>query len=78
MAIVCFVCFDLEFKISNPVIKYQYDPSCMSFMEAPAELPWENNFQSPTIQAQRAADRIHLRLAFLPMWDSNPQDAEKK
>ena len=34
-----FFCFDLGFQISNPVIKYQPDPSCMSHMEARAEMP---------------------------------------
>ena len=34
-----FVCFDLGFQISNPVIEYQPDPSCMSYMEARAEMP---------------------------------------
>ena len=34
-----FVCFDLGLQISNPVIEYQSDPSCMSYMEARAEMP---------------------------------------
>ena len=29
-----FVCFDLGFQISNPVINYRPDPSYMSHMEA--------------------------------------------
>ena len=33
-----FVCFDLGFQISNPLIEYRSDPSCMS-MEAHAEMP---------------------------------------
>ena len=28
-----FVCFDLGFQISNPVIEYLPDPSCMSYMD---------------------------------------------
>ena len=28
-----FIFFDLGFQISNPVIKYQPEPSCMSHME---------------------------------------------
>ena len=37
----CFVffCFDLGFHTSNPVIKYRPDASCMSYMEARAEMP---------------------------------------
>ena len=66
-----FVCFDLGFHTRNPVIKYRPDASCMSYMEARAEMPRENNSQSPISQAQRVADRVHLRLAFLPAWDSN-------
>ena len=61
-----FVCFDLGFHTRNPVIKYRPDASCMSHMEARAEMPWENNSQSPIPWAQRVADRVHLRLAFLP------------
>ena len=65
--IIClFVCFDLGFHTRNPVIKYRPDASCMSHMEARAEMPWENNSQSPIPWAQRVADRVHLRLAFLP------------
>ena len=41
------VCFDLGFQIINPVIEYHPDPSCMSCMEAHAEMSWENNSQSP-------------------------------
>ena len=74
----CFVCFDLGFHTRNPVIKYRPDASCMSYMEARAEMPWENNFQVPIPRAQRVADRVHLRLAFLHVWDSNPQDAERE
>ena len=47
-------------------------------MEARAEMRWENNSQIPIPWAQKVADRVHLRLAFLPLWDSNPQDAFKK
>ena len=36
---VLIVCFDLGFQISNPVIKYRPNPSCMSYMEARAEMP---------------------------------------
>ena len=36
---VLFVCFDLGFHTSNPVIKYQPDASCMSYMEARADMP---------------------------------------
>ena len=36
---VCLFCFDLDFKISDPVIEYRPDPSCMSYMEACAEMP---------------------------------------
>ena len=32
----------------------------------------------PMPWVQRVADRVHLRLAFLPVWDSNPQDAERE
>ena len=63
---ILFVCFDLGFHTRNPVIKYRPDASCMSHMEARAEMPWENNSQSPIPWAQRVADRVHLRLAFLP------------
>ena len=38
----------------------------MSHMEARAEMPLENNSQSPIPWALRVADRVHLRLAFLP------------
>ena len=69
-------CFDLGLHTSNPVIKYRPDTSCMSYMEALAEMPWENNSQVPFPRAQRVADRVHLRLAFLPVWDSNPQRAD--
>ena len=48
----------------------------MSHMEARAEMPWENNCQSPIPRAQMVTDSVHLRLAFLPAWDSNPQDAD--
>ena len=34
-----FVRFDLGFQISNPVIEYQPDPSCMSYMDACVEIP---------------------------------------
>ena len=34
-----FVCFDLGFHTRNPVIKYRPDASCMSHMEAHAEMP---------------------------------------
>ena len=30
------------------------------------EMPWENNSHVPIPRAQRVADRVHLRLAFLP------------
>ena len=50
----------------------------MSYMEAPEEMPWENNSQVPIPRAQRVAVRVHLRLAFLPVWDSNLQDAERE
>ena len=50
----------------------------MSYMEARAEMPWENNSQSPIPWAQRVANLVHLQLAFLPAWDLNPQDAEEK
>ena len=33
------VCFDLGFHTRNPVIKYRPDASCMSYMEARAEMP---------------------------------------
>ena len=33
------VCFDLGFHTRNPVIKYWPDASCMSYMEARAEMP---------------------------------------
>ena len=72
----CFVCFDLGFQISNPVIKYWLDPSCMSYMEARVEMPRENNSQVPIPKAQRVADHMHLLLAFLPVWDSNLQRAD--
>ena len=36
---ILFVCFDLGFQISNPVIEYRPDPSCMSYMEARAGMP---------------------------------------
>ena len=72
---VCF-CFDLGFHTRNPIIKYRPDASCMSYMEARAEMPWENNSQVPIPRAKRVADRVNLRLAFLPVWDSNPQDAD--
>ena len=49
----------------------------MSHMETHAEMPWENNSQSLIPWDQRVADRVHLQLAFLPVWDSNPQDAEE-
>ena len=49
----------------------------MSHMEARAEMSWDNNYQSPIPQAQRVADRVHLRLAFLPEWDSNLQKTPK-
>ena len=39
LSFVCFVCFDLGFHTSNPVIKYRSDASCMSYMEARAEMP---------------------------------------
>ena len=42
-----FVCFDLGFHTRIPVIKYRPDASCMSYMEACAEMPGENNFHSP-------------------------------
>ena len=61
-----FVCFDLGFHTRNPVIKYRPDASCMSYMEARAEMPGENNSPVPIPRAQRVADRVHLRLAFLP------------
>ena len=73
---VLFVCFDLGFHTRNPVIKYRPDASCMSYMEARAEMPGENNSPVPIPRAQRVADRVHLRLAFLPRWDSNPQRAD--
>ena len=73
MVYLLFICFDLGFHTSNPVIKYRADVSCMSYMEARAELPWEINFQVPISRAQRVADRMHLQLAFLPGWDSNLQ-----
>ena len=38
----------------------------MSYMEARAEMPGENNSPVPIPRAQRVADRVHLRLAFLP------------
>ena len=60
----CFVCFDLGFHTRNPVIKYRPDASCMSYMEARAEMPGENNSPVPIPRAQRVADRVHLRLAF--------------
>ena len=62
--LVLFDCFDLGFQVSNrnPVIEYRPDPSCMSYMEAHAEMPWENNSQVPIPRAQRVADRVHLRL----------------
>ena len=69
-------CFDLGFHTRNPVIKYRPDASCMSYMEARAEMPGENNSPVPIPRAQRVADRVHLRLAFLPRWDSNPQRAD--
>ena len=56
-------CFDLGFHISNPVIEYRLDPSCMSYMEARAEMPWENNSQFPFPRAQRVANCVHLQLA---------------
>jgi len=34
-----FVCFDLGFHTSNPVIKYRPDASCMSHMEARQKCP---------------------------------------
>ena len=68
--------FYLDFHTNNPVIKYRPDASCMSYMAALAEMPWENNSQIPIPRAQRVADRVHLRLAFLPVWDSNPQRAD--
>ena len=71
-------CFDLGFQISNPVIEYRPDPSCMSYMEVRADMPLENNSQVPIPWAQRLAKRVHLRQAFLPVWDSNPQDAERE
>ena len=37
--LVCLFCFDLGFQISNPVIEYQPITSCMSYMEAYAEMP---------------------------------------
>ena len=37
--VFCFVCFDLGFHISNPIIEYQPDPSDMSNMGARAEMP---------------------------------------
>ena len=52
--------FDLGFHTCNPVIKYQPDASCMSSMSG------ENNCPVPIPRAQRVADRVHLRLAFLP------------
>ena len=64
--IVLFVCFDLGFQTRNPVIKYRPDASCMSYMEARAEMPGENNSPVPIPRAQRVADRVHLRLAFSP------------
>ena len=73
-----FVCFDLGFHNSNPVIKYRHDATCMSYMEARAEMPRENNSQVPIPRAQRVADCVHLRLAFLSVWDANPQDAERE
>ena len=48
----------------------------MSYMEARAEMPGENNSPVPIPRAQRVADHVHLWLAFLPVWDSNPQDAD--
>ena len=36
---LCLFCFDLSFQISNPVIEYRPDPSCISYMEACAEMP---------------------------------------
>ena len=36
---VCLFCFDLGFHTRNPVIKYRPDASCMSYMEARAEMP---------------------------------------
>ena len=63
---ILFVCFDLGFHTRNPVIKYRLDASCMSYMEARAEMPGENNSPVPIPRAQRVADRVHLRLAFLP------------
>ena len=39
MKLFVFFCFDLGLQISNPVIKYQPDPSCMSQMEALEEMP---------------------------------------
>ena len=36
---ISFVCFYLGLQISKPVIKYWPDPSCMSHMEARAEIP---------------------------------------
>ena len=71
-----FVCFDLGFHTRNPVIKYRPDASSMSYMEARAEMSGENNSQLPIPRAQRVADRVHLRLAFLLVWDSNPQRAD--
>ena len=38
----------------------------------------ENNSQVPIPRAQRVADRVHLQLAFLLVWDSNPQDAKRE
>ena len=39
-------CFELGFQISNPVIEYRHDPSCMSYKEVRAEMPLKNNSQS--------------------------------
>ena len=50
----------------------------MFYMEARAEMPWENNSQVPIPRAQRVAYHVHLRLAFLPVWDLNPQHADQQ
>ena len=71
-------CLDQGFQMVFLYFDTGLRPSCMSHMRTRAEMPWENNFQVPIPRAQRVADRVHLWLAFLPVWDSDPQDAERE